>query len=110
MQYIAVRKDLKWPAGAVSAQVSHAATSATWLSRDHPETSAYLADLDSMHTVVVGAESEAALRKLAEDLTEATLLHKLWIEQPDGIPTALAVRPARRCVVQPFFKAFKLLR
>jgi peptidyl-tRNA hydrolase len=110
VQYIVVRKDMKWPTGATVAQGCHASTAALWLSRDSPDTIAYASDLDNMYKVVLGTEGDAALRAASTALSEAGITHKLWIEQPEGIVTALAAAPARKSVIQPFFSAFKLLR
>lgn len=110
VQYIVLRKDLKWSQGALISQACHASLAATWLARDEPDTAAYLADMDNMHKVVLGAESEAAVREVAAKLTEAGITHKLWVEMPEGIVTCLATRPVARSILQPFFKPFKLLR
>lgn len=57
VQYVVVRSDLtqklSWPLGAVIAQACHAATAAIHVHYDDPDTRGYLADLDSMHKVVL---------------------------------------------------------
>jgi hypothetical protein len=83
---------------------------AVWTNRDHTDTVAYLAALDSMHKVICAAESEAAVRATADALSAAGVGHKLWVEQPEGIVTAVATRPARRSELKPFFADYKLLR
>lgn len=110
VQYVLVRKDLNWPTGAIIAQACHASTSALWISRDHSETQVYLGDIDNMHKVVLGADSEESVRETASALEAAGIEHKLWIEQPDNIVTALATRPAKRSILKPIFKAYKLLK
>ncbi|PAA81177.1 hypothetical protein BOX15_Mlig017504g1, partial [Macrostomum lignano] len=113
-QYIVVRRDLQetlgWPSGAVMAQACHAATAAIHLFYSNPDTEAYLADLDRMHKVVLGASSEAELTSLSQTLTANGVEHKLWIEQPENYPTALAVRPYNKTDVQALFKQFKMLK
>lgn len=58
VQYIVVRSDLvhklSWPLGAVITQACHAATAAVHLHYGDQDTQRYLADLDSMHKVVLG--------------------------------------------------------
>lgn len=58
VQYVVVRTDLvqrlSWPLGAVVAQACHAATAAVHLHYGDPDTQRYLAQLDSMHKVVLG--------------------------------------------------------
>jgi peptidyl-tRNA hydrolase len=87
-----------------------ASTAAIWETREDAETRAYVAALDSMHKIVVGAETEAELQACAAELTAADVPHRRWVEQPEGIVTCLATRPGRRGDLQTFFRAFKLLR
>lgn len=58
VQYVVVRSDLvhklSWPLGAVITQACHAATAAIHLHYGDPDTQRYLAELDSMHKVVLG--------------------------------------------------------
>ena len=53
VQYIVVRKDLAWPAGALIAQACHAATAVIHQFYDHKDTKDYLSDLDNMHKIVL---------------------------------------------------------
>ncbi|XP_019966126.1 putative peptidyl-tRNA hydrolase PTRHD1 [Paralichthys olivaceus] len=114
VQYIVVRSDLvhalSWPLGAVITQACHAATAALHVHRSDPETVRYLEQLDSMHKVVLGIPDEAALTGLSETLTQAGVSHKLWIEQPENIPTCLALKPYPKETVQPLLRKFKLFK
>ncbi|KAI4797977.1 hypothetical protein CesoFtcFv8_022836 [Champsocephalus esox] len=114
VQYVVVRTDLvhqlSWPLGAVITQACHAATAAIHLHYGDPETQQYLEELDSMHKVVLGAPDEAALSNLAETLTKAGVAHKLWIEQPENVPTCLALKPCAKETVQPLLRKFKLFK
>ncbi|XP_034555454.1 putative peptidyl-tRNA hydrolase PTRHD1 [Notolabrus celidotus] len=114
VQYVVVRSDLvhklSWPLGAVITQACHAATAAIHLNYGDPDTQRYLEDLDSMHKVVLGAPDEAALSSLSENLTQAGVAHKLWIEQPENIPTCLALKPCLKETVQPLMRKFKLFK
>ncbi|XP_076024153.1 putative peptidyl-tRNA hydrolase PTRHD1 [Genypterus blacodes] len=114
VQYVIVRLDLvhkmSWPLGAVITQACHAATAAIHLHYTDTDTQRYLADLDSMHKVVLGAPDEASLSSLSENLTEAGVAHKLWIEQPENIPTCLALKPYPKETVQPLLRKFKLFK
>ncbi|KAK2856023.1 hypothetical protein Q5P01_004758 [Channa striata] len=114
VQYVVVRSDLvhqlSWPLGAVITQACHAATAAVHLRYSDPDTQRYLAELDSMHKVVLGVPDEAALRSLSENLTQAGVFHKLWIEQPENIPTCLALKPCPKETVQPLLRKFKLFK
>ena len=57
VQYVVVRSDLvhtlAWPLGAVITQACHAATAAIHLNYNDPDTQEYLAELDTMHKVVL---------------------------------------------------------
>lgn len=59
---------------------------------------------------VFQAADEAALSSLSETLTQADVAHKLWMEQPENIPTALALKPYPKEAVQPLLRKFKLLK
>ncbi|XP_061602607.1 putative peptidyl-tRNA hydrolase PTRHD1 isoform X2 [Cololabis saira] len=110
VQYVVVRSDLlhqlAWPVGAVMTQACHAATAAIHLSYEDPHTQQYLAELDAMHK----APDEAALSGLSDSLTQAGVSHKLWIEQPENIPTCLALKPYPKETVQPLLRKFKLFK
>uniref|UniRef100_A0A146LYL8 peptidyl-tRNA hydrolase n=3 Tax=Lygus hesperus TaxID=30085 RepID=A0A146LYL8_LYGHE len=114
VQYVLVRGDLitklQWPLGAVIAQACHACTAVTHLYHDDDYTQEYLKDLDNMHKVVLEVPTEAALNALAEKLKENNIDHKLWMEQPENIPTCLVVKPYPKTEVQNYFKKFKLFK
>lgn len=114
VQYVVVRKDLftclAWPVGAVIAQACHAATAVTHLFHDDDNMKTYLADLDNMHKVVLGIDGETKIRQLSEKLSEASVDHKLWIEQPEDIPTCLVTKPYAKQEVSKHFKKLKLLK
>lgn len=68
VQYVVVRTDLlhelSWPLGAVITQACHAATAALHLHYGDPDTQRYLAELDSMHKVVLGVSERAFIWSL----------------------------------------------
>jgi len=114
VQYVVVRGDLlkqkSWNLGALIAQACHASSAAIHLFYQHPDTKAYLDDLDNMHKVVLEAKDEDQLKVLADQLKEGAIDHKLWVEQPENYPTCLAIRPYPKAQVQDYFKGFKLYR
>jgi len=114
VQYVVVRGDLmqvlKWPLGAVIAQACHACSAVMHLYHDDPNTVTYTSDLDRMHKVVLEAPDEDSLRQLANTLEANNVDYKLWIEQPENIPTCLVTKPYAKQHVQQHFKQFKLLR
>ncbi|XP_073418020.1 putative peptidyl-tRNA hydrolase PTRHD1 [Dendrobates tinctorius] len=114
VQYVVLRRDLQsslgWPLGALVAQACHAATAVIHLHYQHPHTQAYLQELDCMHKVVLEVSDEVTLTGLGETLKEANIDHKMWVEQPENIPTCIALRPYPKEDVQRYLKKFKLLK
>ncbi|XP_053920101.1 putative peptidyl-tRNA hydrolase PTRHD1 [Cuculus canorus] len=115
VQYVVLRGDLArpplaWPLGAVVAQGCHAALAASHTHSEHPDTRAYLEMGGAMRTVVLEAPDEAALRALAETLNQHSIDHALWMEQPENMPTCLALRPYPKDQVHQHLKKFKLLK
>ena len=114
VQYVVIRSDLmktlSWPIGALIAQACHASTAVMHQFYDHEDTQNYLRDLDSMHKIVLEVKDEDALKNIDNKLTEGSIDHKLWVEQPENFPTCLAVRPYPKNQVQKFFKGLKLYK
>ena len=90
------------------AQACHASTAVLHMYQEDENTRAYLAKLDSMHKVVLQCPDAETLTQLASQLTSQNIDHKLWIEQPENIPTCIAVKPYPRDVIKPLVKQFKL--
>ncbi|XP_075976100.1 putative peptidyl-tRNA hydrolase PTRHD1 [Anticarsia gemmatalis] len=114
VQYILLRtdllKELGWSIGAVVAQACHASTAVLHLYKDDEHTIQYLNDMDNMHKVVLEVPDEASLNKVAAKLKENFISHKLWIEQPENIPTCIAMKPYPKEEVKKYVGKFKLLK
>ncbi|CAH2040660.1 unnamed protein product, partial [Iphiclides podalirius] len=63
-----------------------------------------------MHKVVLEVPNEESLRKVAEKLKHNHIDHKLWIEQPEDIPTCLALKPYPKEEVKKYVGKFKLYK
>jgi len=63
-----------------------------------------------MHKVILEAPTEKTLDKVHRRLVDAEIKHKLWVEQPEGIATAIATKPYPKSVVAALFKGLRLLR
>lgn len=106
---------LGWPKGPWMAQAAHAAIAALTVSASSPSTAEYVSasNLSSMHKVVLqtprAGKAKMDLRELSARLTEARSkyeqhqgeeeefpMHYLWIEQPENVPTCLAIAPNRK--------------
>ncbi len=133
-QYVVVRADLMkklgWNVGSVVAQVLltlsgpqmsnscqmsifqavHASVASMHLHYNEDVTQKYLKDLDGMTTVVLEVPNESQLLKLSERLKEASVDHKVWVEQPEDYPTCLATKPYAKEEVNHLFKKCQLFR
>ncbi|KAG5045270.1 hypothetical protein JHK86_014676 [Glycine max] len=114
VQYVVLRRDLidTWPLGSVVTQGCHASVSAVWFNKDDPFTVDYCSPdkIDSMHKVTLEVKGEPQIKNLSEKLTAGGIIHKLWIEQPENIPTCLATKPYPKSIVSSYFKKLKLCK
>ena len=114
VQFVVVRRDLlktmEWPVGSVIAQACHACTAATVAHLDDAHVRAYLADVDHMRKVVKECKGETQLLALADALRAAEVPHKVWLEQPENLPTAIALKPSPRSAVAPLLKKYQLFK
>ncbi|CAH2085403.1 unnamed protein product [Euphydryas editha] len=114
VQYVLLRsdllKDLGWSIGALVAQACHASTAVLHIFKEDEHTIQYLNDLDNMHKVVLEVPNEESLNKIAEKLKENSISHKLWIEQPENIPTCLAIKPYPKEEIKKYVGKFKLYK
>lgn len=81
VQYVVVRGDLArtmgWPLGAVVAQACHACTAVIHLFYNDAHTQAYLADLDSMHKVVLEVSIDFREGRAREPLIRARFVSRV---------------------------------
>ncbi|KAJ6732148.1 PEPTIDYL-TRNA HYDROLASE PTRHD1-RELATED [Salix purpurea] len=114
VQYVVLRRDLidTWPMGSVVTQGCHASVSSIWSHKEDPHTLQYCSpeNIDSMHKVTLEVKGEPQILNLSEKLKAGGIAHKLWIEQPENIPTCLATKPYPRSVVALYFKKLKLCK
>ena len=119
IQYIVIRKDLMDPPysyaiGSIVSQGSHssvAVISESILAQDEITLKYVNPNASSqMHTIVLECPNEKQLLSLKDSLEQAQLKYKLWIEQPENIPTAIALKPYYRSIVAKFVKKFKLFK
>lgn len=119
IQYIVIRRDLmgpphSFPIGSIVSQGSHASVaiiSESILQND--EVTLKYVDpnaIDQMHTIVLECPSETQLLTLRDALEENKIKYKLWVEQPENYPTALALKPYPKSLVAKFVKKFKLFK
>jgi peptidyl-tRNA hydrolase len=58
--------------------------------------------------VVLEVKGEIQLLNLAKKLEDAGVRHKIWLEQPEDIPTCIAAAPQPKSSVSQHFKKLKL--
>jgi peptidyl-tRNA hydrolase len=116
VQFVVVRRDLlsklEWPTGSVVAQACHACLAVAWEHRDDADVQAYLApsNIDGMTKVVKEVKGLPQLQTLADKLSAEGIRHKLWLEQPENMPTAIALKPYPRSKVAPLLKKYSLFK
>ena len=134
VQYIFLRRDLAWPAGAMAAQAAHASVAAVVeaLQQHHNYEPArhytHANHLPHMTKCVYGVDSRTQLEHVrdqwnaqfsivAPDAIGSTAPEAMtttrtlywWVEQPENIPTALATWPVERTnKVSKFIKKLNL--
>nr|CAI5863934.1 unnamed protein product [Callosobruchus analis] len=110
VQYVIVRsdllKELQWPVGALIAQACHAVTAAPIFSTRMNTHKRIL----KIWTICTKSSRRKKLDSIGQKLEENDVKHKLWIEQPENIPTCLVVKPYPKEEVQKYFKKFKLFK
>lgn len=114
VQYVILRSDLlksyKWRVGAVIAQACHATTAVLHMYYEDPDTQAYLKEMDRMRKIILEAPDEATLWTLSNELQNADICHKIWVEQPENFPTCIAIKPYTKSKVEKYFKHLKLFK
>lgn len=115
VQYILIRRDLKkmknYNDGAIIAQACHASSAILFKTYDNELTKVYLNDTDRMHKIILAVEGgEDELRGISDLLKTNSIDHYLWMEQPENIPTAIAVKPYYKQDVEQYFSKLKLYR
>ena len=79
--------------------------------RDEPNVRDYAeCRTHQMHKVVLQVPDAETLVALAERLESAGVDHRLWVEEPEHLPTALAAKPYPRSFIKPHFDGLKLFR
>ena len=61
------------------------------------------------HPPLVGTRRPPYL-PAAEKLRAESIEHKVWMEQPENIPTAIALKPCARSRVAPLLKKYSLFK
>lgn len=74
------------------------------MARDHIDI------VDMAEQVTLEVKGEVQLLNLAQKLEAGGIAYKLWIEQPEKVPTCLATKPYPKAEVAKYFKNLKLCK
>lgn len=107
MQLIVDRELIKsgWTMGPMMAQAAHASTAVLVETHHRQDTKDYIShnNLPHMHKIILQTPKNVPLKELASQLSAESDTsmppHYLWIEQPENIPTCLAIAPNRKPTV-----------
>jgi hypothetical protein len=63
-----------------------------------------------MHKIIISVQNHEELKELNDTLLVNEIKFKLWIEEPENVPTCLATKPYSKALIEKYFKMFKLFR
>mmetsp|Transcript_17168 Transcript_17168/g.55448 ORF Transcript_17168/g.55448 Transcript_17168/m.55448 type:complete len:110 (-) Transcript_17168:17-346(-) len=102
--YVVLRKDLDWPVGAQVNQACHACAAVAWEARDDPVAAAFFSEAEGQMTQhTLGASDLGQFTKLSDKLCAAGVRFRVWVEQPESVPSSLATWPRRRSEIKRLF-------
>lgn len=115
IQYILINKEIidkKWTLGAIIAQACHACVAVIAENLEDNVVKEYIApeNLNDMHKVVLQVNDAKELKHVSGILDNNSLKYKLWVEQPENIITALAMKPYHKDSIKDYFKKYPLLK
>ena len=101
VQYLVIAESIckEWGTGPTIAQACHATAACLARYWEDPNTKAYLSpdNLPNMAKVVLKGTD---LIKLKSTLDELNVDCFLWVEQPENVPSALAIKPYERSFIK----------
>lgn len=102
----------RWNIGGLIANGSHASISVITSQLNDSDVIAYIDPHNEhqMHKIVLSVNNDQELLIIAHRLDENNIIYKLWIEQPESIPSCLAIKPYQRKIIAPLMKDLKLFR
>ncbi|WKS79600.1 hypothetical protein CPCDC_8g3410 [Cryptosporidium sp. 43IA8] len=90
IQYILVRSDLGWSTGSIIVHLILLSSAAIFENLGEDSVKEYLKEINQMRKVVLNCPDEKTLRNVSSDLKARKVIHKLWVELPESIPTCIA--------------------
>ncbi|KAI4837385.1 peptidyl-tRNA hydrolase PTRHD1 [Plasmodium brasilianum] len=115
VQYILINKEIldkKWPLGSIIAQACHACIAVIAENIDDQIVKEYISaeKINNMHKIILKVDDSNELKKLSSVLDKESLKYKIWIEYPENVLSAVAIKPYYKDTVKDYFKKYQLLR
>ncbi|SBS87365.1 peptidyl-tRNA hydrolase PTRHD1, putative [Plasmodium malariae] len=66
--------------------------------------------INNMHKIILKVDDSNELKKLSSVLDKESLKYKIWIEYPENVLSAVAIKPYYKDTVKDYFKKYQLLR
>lgn len=113
-QIVLLRRDLlttlNWTMGSIIAQAIHASVDCLNTFKVDPAVLEYTSDSNrkAMTTIVLEVETHQQMDDLQTLLSKESIDFTLWIEQPENILTAIALKPCLKKEMPDFLKSLKL--
>ena len=96
--YLILRSDLNWPIGSLIAQGCHATSKCLHIYKNDENVIKYFNDINNLRKVILKVSSLQEFEETEKILTGLDFV--TWIEQPEGIKTAIAVKPYEKSALQ----------
>ena len=114
-QVVLLRRDLllapqNWTLGSVIAQAVHASVDCLQQYKNDNNVAKYTADgaRKFMTTIILEVRDETHMNELMISLSQASVDHTIWSEQPENIITAIALKPYEKEDLPPFLRSLRL--
>ena len=108
VHYVLLRTDLGWPKSALATQAVHASNTCLFRYFQDPLVQNFLDSESNMCVILKQIPSLTEFNNLISELTSLKLDHSVWIEEPEHIPVAIAIKPYERKDLNLVIGKFKL--
>lgn len=92
------------------AQACHASNAALQQFRDDAQTREYVANVPNMTTIILSIKDAEELRLYCDKLNQEKVDFCEWIEMPERLPTAIALKPYYKAQLPQCLQRLKLFK
>lgn len=113
VQFILLRKDLNWSFGALATQAVHASNLCLlkyWHTTTDNDSIINISLIEKMHTILKELKNLKELEKLESALLFHSIDYVKWKEEPEGVFTAIAIKPMFKNKIYWLVKKFPLFK